>query len=44
VLNEAGETLRHWLLGQALTMSVIFLFTWAGLWLIGVQPAFALGL
>ncbi len=44
VLDETGETLRHWLLGQALTMSVIFLFTWAGLWLVGVQPAFALGL
>lgn len=44
VLDEAGETLRHWLLGQSLTMSVIFLFTWAGLWLVGVEPAFALGL
>lgn len=44
VLDEAGETLRHWLLGQALTMTVIFFFTWAGLWLVGVQPSFALGL
>jgi predicted PurR-regulated permease PerM len=44
VLDEAGETLRHWLLGQALTMSVIFVFTWLGLELVGVQPAFVLGL
>ena len=44
VLNESGEMLRQWLLGQAVTMSVIFVFTWLGLWLVGVQPAFALGL
>jgi predicted PurR-regulated permease PerM len=44
VLDEAGETLRHWLLGQALAMSVIFLFTWLGLALVGVEPAFVLGL
>jgi predicted PurR-regulated permease PerM len=44
VLDETGETLRHWLLGQALTMSVIFVFTWLGLELVGVQPAFVLGL
>ncbi|WP_366657415.1 AI-2E family transporter [Fodinicurvata sp. EGI_FJ10296] len=44
VLDETGRTLRHWLLGQSITMSVIFLFTWGGLWLVGVGPAFALGL
>ncbi|HEX6013239.1 MAG TPA: AI-2E family transporter [Geminicoccaceae bacterium] len=44
VLDEAGETLRHWLLGPSLTMSVIFLFTWLGLTLVGVGPAFVLGL
>ena len=44
VLDEAGEMLRHWLLGQALTMTVIFLFCWIGLTLVGVQPAFVLGL
>lgn len=44
VLNEIGKTLRHWLLGQSLTMTVIFLFTWFGLWLVGIGPAFALGL
>lgn len=44
VLDEAGLTLRHWLLGQALTMSVIFLFVWLGLMLAGIGPAFVLGL
>ncbi len=44
VLNEAGEILRHWLLGQAVTMLAIFLFTWIGLMLVGVEPSFALGL
>jgi predicted PurR-regulated permease PerM len=44
VLNETGETLRHWLLGQAVTMSAIFLFVWGGLSLLGIQPAFVLGL
>lgn len=44
VLDEAGETLRHWLLGQSLTMSVIGLFVWLGLILVGVGPAFLLGL
>jgi predicted PurR-regulated permease PerM len=44
VLDESGEMLRHWLLGQALTMTVIFLVSWAGLWLAGIEPSFALGL
>lgn len=44
VLDQAGETLRRWLLGQALTMSVIFLVVWFGLVLVGVGPAFVLGL
>jgi predicted PurR-regulated permease PerM len=43
VLNETGETLRHWLLGHALTMSAVFLFTLLGLWLVGVKRSFALG-
>ena len=44
VLDEAGETLRHWLLGQSLTMSLIALFVWLGLTLVGVEPALLLGL
>ena len=44
VLDEAGETLRHWLLGQSLTMTLIALFVWIGLMLVGVGPALLLGL
>ncbi|NPU63626.1 AI-2E family transporter [Bradyrhizobium sp. 83012] len=44
VLDESGETLRHWLLGQSLTMSLIGLFVWLGLTLAGVGPPFLLGL
>ena len=44
VLDESGETLRHWLLGQSVTMSVIGLFVWLGLTLVGVGAALLLGL
>ncbi|WP_232629579.1 AI-2E family transporter [Methylobacterium sp. Leaf118] len=44
VLDGAGETLRHWLFGQLLTMLVIFLLTWAGLSLLGIGGALILGL
>ncbi|GJD58046.1 AI-2E family transporter [Methylobacterium dankookense] len=44
VLDGAGETLRHWLFGQLLTMAVIFLFTWAGLAFLGIGGALILGL
>jgi len=44
VLDESGETLRNWLLGQSLTMFIIFLCVWLGLTLVGVGPAFLLGL
>lgn len=44
VLDSAGETLRHWLFGQLVTMSAIFLFTWAGLSFLGVGGALILGL
>jgi predicted PurR-regulated permease PerM len=44
VFDEAGETLRHWLLGQSLTMTLIALFVWIGLMLVGVGPALLLGL
>ena len=41
-LDDMGETLRRWLTGQLMTMSVIFAVTWAGLALIGVPAAFLL--
>lgn len=44
VLDGAGETLRHWLFGQLLTMTAIFLFTWAGLAFLGIGGALILGL
>ncbi|MBE7246923.1 MAG: AI-2E family transporter, partial [Actinomycetospora chiangmaiensis] len=44
VLDGAGETLRHWLFGQLLTMTVIFLCTWAGLAFLGIGGALILGL
>ncbi|MDR7035541.1 putative PurR-regulated permease PerM [Methylobacterium sp. BE186] len=44
VLDGMGETLRHWLFGQLITMAVIFLCTWAGLWLLGVGGSLILGL
>lgn len=44
VLDESGELLRHWLLGQALTMALIGIFVWLGLTLVGVEHAIVLGL
>jgi len=44
VLDESGETLRDWLVGQLITMSLIALFVWLGLTIVGVEPAFLLGL
>ncbi len=44
VLDGAGETLRHWLFGQLITMAVIFLCTWAGLAFLGIGGSLILGL
>ena len=44
LFDRAGATLRHWLFGQLVTMSVIFLFTWAGLSVLGIGGALILGL
>lgn len=44
LLDESGDTLQHWLLGQSLTMSVIAVFVWLELTLVGVGSAFLLGL
>ncbi|MCE4224525.1 AI-2E family transporter [Methylobacterium sp. C25] len=44
VLDGMGETLRHWLFGQLITMAVIFLFTWAGLAFLGIGGSLILGL
>lgn len=44
MLDDAGEALRRWLRGQVLAMLLVGVFTGLGLWLVGVQSAFALGL
>ncbi|HWW46234.1 MAG TPA: AI-2E family transporter [Xanthobacteraceae bacterium] len=43
VYNDIGETLRRWILGQIVTMSVIFVVTWVGLSVIGIPGALVLG-
>ena len=43
LIDDIGETLRRWLLGQLATMSSLFLLTWIGLTIIGVPGALVLG-
>lgn len=43
LIDDIGETLRRWLLGQLATMGCLFLLTWFGLMLIGVPGALVLG-
>ncbi|MGC9448500.1 AI-2E family transporter [Cereibacter johrii] len=44
VLAIADGTLRGWLGGQIISMTVVGVLTWLGLWLIGIPLAFILGL
>ncbi|MGU3362020.1 AI-2E family transporter [Methylobacterium sp. M6A4_1b] len=44
LLDGMGETLRHWLFGQLITMAVIFVCTWAGLAFLGIGGSLILGL
>ena len=44
VLDGSGETLRHWLFGQLVTMAAIFVLTWVGLSFLGIGGALILGL
>lgn len=43
VLDDTGETLRRWLLGQLMTMGVLFVITTIGLSIIGIPGALVLG-
>ena len=43
LIDDIGETLRRWLLGQMATMSSLFILTWIGLSIIGVPGALVLG-
>jgi predicted PurR-regulated permease PerM len=44
VLLEAGETLRLWMIGQLVPMAAIAVMTSVGLWLLGVELAFTIGI
>ena len=44
IVDRIGETLERWLIAQILTMFVVFLVTWIGLAIIGIQSAFILGI
>ncbi|MEK6476053.1 AI-2E family transporter [Catalinimonas sp. 4WD22] len=44
VLDTLGVTLRSWLAGKLLSMLIVAVFTWLGLWLIGVPLALILGI
>ena len=44
IVDRIGETLERWLIAQIVTMAVVFLVTWIGLAMIGVQSSFILGI
>jgi predicted PurR-regulated permease PerM len=44
IVDRISETLERWLIAQILTMAAVFLVTWIGLMLIGIQSAFILGI
>jgi len=44
IVDRIGETLERWLMAQILTMAVVFLVTWIGLEIIGIQSSFILGI
>jgi predicted PurR-regulated permease PerM len=43
ILGALGYTLKWWLIGQGVTMLVVAVATWLGLWALGVPLAFVLG-
>jgi predicted PurR-regulated permease PerM len=43
-IDAVGEVLRRWLLGQLVVMAAIGLLSGLGLWALGIEAAFALGL
>lgn len=44
IVDRIGETLERWLIAQILTMAAVFLVTWIGLKIIGIDSAFILGI
>jgi predicted PurR-regulated permease PerM len=44
VVDRIGETLERWLIAQIITMAAVFVLTWIGLAIIGIQSSFILGI
>ena len=44
IIDRIGETLERWLIAQIITMVAVFLVTWIGLSIIGIQSSFILGI
>ncbi len=44
IIDRVGETLERWLIAQIITMVAVFLVTWIGLSIIGIQSSFILGI
>jgi predicted PurR-regulated permease PerM len=44
IFDRIGETLERWLMAQILTMFAVFVVTWIGLAIIGIQGSFILGI
>jgi len=44
IVDRIGDTLERWLIAQIITMAVVFVVTWIGLTLIGIQSSFILGI
>jgi predicted PurR-regulated permease PerM len=44
IVDRIGDTLERWLTAQIITMFAVFVVTWIGLAVIGIQSAFILGI
>jgi predicted PurR-regulated permease PerM len=44
IVDRIGETLQRWLIAQMITMAAVFVVTWIGLTIIGIESAFILGI
>ena len=44
IVDRIGDTLERWLIAQIITMAVVFLVTWIGLAVIGIDSSFILGI
>jgi predicted PurR-regulated permease PerM len=44
LIDRIGDTLERWLIAQMVTMAAVFLVTWIGLEIIGIESSFILGI